>query len=94
MTGGAIADLIAGSREIVVYGGHALPDYALAFEWGVAEAQCALDLMAMRGAAVLVLEDVDVNHLVWWTEPRGIVLRITRVTDINMSFGVGVVRCW
>jgi len=92
MTGGAIADLVAGSREIVVYGDHALPDYAQAFEWGVAEAQCALDLMAMRGAAVLVLEDVDVNHLVWWTEPRGIVLRIARVTDINMSFGVEVVR--
>jgi hypothetical protein len=54
MPDGAIADLIAGSREIVVYGDHALPDYAQAFEWGVAEAQSALDLMAMRGAAVLV----------------------------------------
>lgn len=82
---GAVAELLPGSPHIVVRrpsGPSAFPD---AFTLGIAEAQETLDFLSMRGGPALVLEDVDALSVVWWTEARGRVLRLTTVTDINAS---------
>jgi hypothetical protein len=61
------AEVTEGQKIVLVRGGtHA--SYEHAFRAGLATAQKALDLMAMRGANNLIIKAFDDEHLAWWVE--------------------------
>ncbi len=82
---GWTAEFVEGSQQLVVRGTTATDNYTDTLEEGLTAAQEALDLVAMRGGPLLVLEGTDTQHIVWWKESRGRVLRITSVSDMGVS---------
>jgi len=85
LAGGWTAELVAGSQQIVVHGPKGIGIYSDAMHGGLAAANQALDLVAMRGGPMFVLVGTDSRHIVWWTEPRGTVVRITCISDLGVS---------
>ena len=88
LAGGWTAELIAGSGQIVLRSLAPIDNYGNALDGGLAAAQEALDLLTMQGRSHLVLEASDARHIVWWTEPRGTVLRAVTTSDIAISMSV------
>lgn len=85
LSGGWIAELAEGSQQLTVHGPTNIDNYLDALDEGLAAAQGALDLVAIRGDPALVLEGADAHHTVWWTEARGLILRIVSISDLGMS---------
>jgi hypothetical protein len=77
-------ELVAGSRRIVARGPSG-GGYRDVRDEGVAAAQQALDVLAIRGGSAETIVDVDSEHLTWWTEPGGTVLRVVFVSDMNVT---------
>jgi hypothetical protein len=69
----------------VVRGSSGVPTYEEAFEETLAAAQAALDLLAMRGTAQLVVEHSDARHIVWWSDHGLVTTRIFWVEDMRIS---------
>ena len=76
---------MAGSRQVVVRAPTAIDNYIDVLDEALAAAQEALDLLGMRSSTALVLEGADAHDVVWWTEPKGLVLRVTSVSDFSFS---------
>jgi hypothetical protein len=70
----------------VARGPLAVGSYASVFEQGLDAAQKALDLLAIRTGTALVVEEADSHHIAWWTEPRGLVLRVVTIADFGVTF--------
>ncbi len=85
---GWTAEAVHGSRQLLVRGPTRLANYVDALEQTLSAAQEALDLLSMRGIAQWTLVDTDDDHLVWWTEPQGVTLRVVGVSDLGVSSSV------
>lgn len=88
LAGGWAAELVEGSQQMIVRGPTAVDTYLDALDEGLAAAQEALDLVVMHGGPGLVLDGADARHTLWWTEPRGLVLRVTSVSDLGVDMSV------
>jgi hypothetical protein len=63
-------------------------DASTAFAKGHKFAQQGLDLLCVLGTHDAVIHDAEDEHLLWWTEPAGLVLRL--VSTASLKFAVGV----
>jgi hypothetical protein len=75
LAGGWCAELTRGSRRLVVRAPGAVVSYLAVLDDAMNAAQEALDLWSMRGDANLLIEAAESQHVVWWTENAGIILR-------------------
>lgn len=76
-----------GTKIIVARGGDER-SHEDAFRAGLMYAQKGLDLMSISGSNNLVINSFSEEHLVWWPEPTGLVLRITFLRP-SIKLGVG-----
>ncbi|TQS19868.1 hypothetical protein [Microbispora sp. KK1-11] len=74
-------------QKIVVARGGKLNGYDTAFRSGLDAAQKGLDLMSMSGKDNLAIKSWDMEHLAWWPEPNGTVLRQVFFLSTKMSVG-------
>jgi hypothetical protein len=82
LASGWTARITKGSSCLVVEGPSNQSNYLDSFEVGLAASQEALDFFALRGAQALVLMGADTSHAVWWSEPRGKILRRMVTIDV------------
>lgn len=75
----------SGGRDLIVFGPTGAADYETALEDAISAAQEGLDLIAAEGGPALTIEGAETGHLIWWTEPRGIVLRDMGIEDLGIS---------
>lgn len=78
------AEVREGQRVVVARGGRE-DNYDDALRASLTHAQKALDLMSLRGTNNLVIKAFDDDHLVWWPEPTGLVIRIVSLAPIRMD---------
>jgi len=79
--GGWAVSVAAGGRYVVARKHAPVGGYEQARDEGLQAAQQGLDLFCIGRAADLAVRDADAEHLAWWPEPCGQVLRLTdRVT--------------
>jgi hypothetical protein len=83
----AEVEIRAGCPALVVRG-LAASSYEAALELALSAANCALDLLAIRGVESLVLADHDVRHVVLWTNNGVMRLRIWSVATLSMSMSI------
>lgn len=78
------AEVSDGTNLVVVRGGTA-GDYHKSLTVGLAYAQKALDIMSLRGGNDLLIKGFEDDHLVWWGEPSGLVIRIVSLAPLRMD---------
>jgi len=77
-------EVSAGGKSVVARGGTE-DNYDDAYRAGLFHAQRGLDLMALDGGNRLVIKDFDHNHLVWWPEPAGLVIRLVTFNTVRID---------
>ena len=60
-------------------------DAITAFAKGHKFAQQGLDLLCVLGTQDAVIHDAEDEHLLWWTEPAGLVLRLVSTTSLKFA---------
>jgi hypothetical protein len=85
---GAEIELRQGQRDAVVRF-HGVAGAAATYQRGHALAQQGLDLLSMLGRVDGVIADAEDEHVLWWLEQAGIVVRLVSTT--TLKFGVGPV---
>ena len=75
-----------GQRDVVVRFRGA-KDASDAFHEGHLLAQQGLDLASILGDLDTIIQDAEDEHVLWWTEPTGLVVRL--VSTVTMQMGVG-----
>jgi hypothetical protein len=75
-----------GQRDVVVRLADSR-DSLTAFVHGHKLAQQGLDMMSVLGKLDAVIQDAEDDHLVWWTEPAGVVLRLVSTTTLKLGVG-------
>jgi hypothetical protein len=71
-------------RVVLVRGGSE-GNYDDAFRSALMHSQKALDLMSACGSNDLVIKGFDEDHLVWWTEPGGLVVRVVALSTLSVD---------
>jgi hypothetical protein len=82
-------EIKAGQRDVVVRFDGA-SSAALALQQGHRLAQQGLDLLSVLGRTDAVIQEAENEHLIWWSEPDGVVVRLVSTTLLR--FAVGPVR--
>ena len=75
---------IAEGRKIVVARGGSASAYLDAFQDGLRHAQQGLDLMSMQGRGNLSIRQSDDEHITWWPDVDGLVVRVTSISQLSM----------
>lgn len=78
-----------GSKQLIVEGPDELDNYEDAFAASFERAQAALDLLAATRGLGFNIEEVDSDHVVWWTKDGGIWMRDVTVADLHFVLTVG-----
>lgn len=71
------------SKQLVVEGPEELDSYEDAFAAAFERAQVALDILAAGRGLGFTIEEVDSDHVVWWTKDGDIYLRDMAVADLH-----------
>jgi len=74
-----------GSKQLVVEGPEELDSYEDAFAAAFERAQAALDILAAARGLGFTIEEVDSDHVVWWTKGGDIYLRDFVVADLHFA---------
>ena len=77
-------ELSRGSKAIVVRGG-AATRYVPAWKEALTAAQCALDMLSIKGWVDLEIVEADDEHIAWWTEGDGIALRAWSTVTLSVD---------
>jgi hypothetical protein len=83
---GAEIELRQGQRDAVVRF-HSATDAGDTYQCGHTLVQEGLDLLSMLGRGDGVIAEAEDEHVLWWTEQIGLVLRL--VSTATLQFGVG-----
>lgn len=73
-----------GQRDVVVRFANA-QDASTAFTQGHSLAQQGLDLLSVLGKQDAVIHDAEDEHVLWWTEQDGLVLRLVSTTVLKLA---------
>ena len=85
---GAELEIKAGQRDIVVrFEGATSAEDAAHQSYQLA--QKGLDMLSVLGQVDLAIQEAENENLVWWSDPRGIVLRLTSTSTMTMKLSVG-----
>jgi len=76
----------AGGRYVVAWNPKALAGYQESREAAFKAAQHGLDLFSISRSADLGIRDSETEHITWWPEPAGQVLRVTSVVTFSFAF--------
>jgi hypothetical protein len=60
---------------------------ATAFVQGHKFAQRGLDLMSVLGKQDALIQDAEDEHILWWTDADGLVVRLVSTTTLELAFG-------
>src|SRR5687768_9820283 len=71
---GGELEIKSGQRDVVVRLDRAVTTELDAFQQGHRVAQQGLDLLSVLGRTDAVIQEAENEHLIWWSEPDGIVL--------------------
>ncbi len=63
------------------------PDATSAFSLGHTLTQQGLDMMSILGLHDAVIRDAEDEHLIWWTDAPGLVLRAVSTTHLRFAVG-------
>ena len=85
LDGGEI-EIRAGGAYVVARFGSA-PDATTAFSLGHTLTQQGLDMMSILGLHDAVIRDAEDEHLIWWTDALGLVLRAVSTTLLKFTVG-------
>jgi hypothetical protein len=85
---GAEIELRQGQRDAVVRFRGAADTY----QRGHALAQQGLDLLSMLGRVDAVIADAEDEHVLWWLEQAGIVVRLVSTTTLKLGVGTVTVE--
>jgi len=77
-------EVSTGAKSVVSRGGTE-DSYDDAYRAALFHAQRGLDLMTLDGGNRLVIKDFDHNHLVWWPEPAGLVIRVVTFNTVRVD---------
>ena len=77
------------SKQLIVEGPEELDNYEDAFAASLERAQAALDLLAATRGLGFNIEEVDSDHVVWWTKDGDIYMRDVTVADLHFVLTVG-----
>lgn len=88
---GWTADIKTGGRYIVARKPAAIAGYVPSRDAAFRAAQQALDLLSISRTADLGIRDAETEHIIWWPETDGQVLRLTNVVTIGMDLHATVV---
>lgn len=83
---GAEISIKAGQRDVVVRFEGAVSAEDAAYQ-SYQLAQKGLDMLSVLGQVDLAIQEAENEHLVWWSDPQGIVLRLTSTMTIALSVG-------
>jgi len=83
---GGELEIKAGQRDVVVRLDGAV-SAELAFQQGHRLAQQGLDLLSVLGRMDAVIQEAENEHLIWWSEPDGVVLRLVSTTMLRFAVG-------
>ena len=86
---GWAVEVRAHSRTVVARGGQA-GTYRDARDEALGMAQRGLDLISIQGSGDLSVVDFPDNHLVWWVEPSGVVLRVNHISTGRFTMSATV----
>ena len=75
----------AGGKYVVAWNQKALAGYEETREVAFKAAQQGLDLFSISRSADLGIRDSETEHITWWPEPAGQVLRVTNVVTVNLG---------
>jgi hypothetical protein len=76
--------VVKDSRIVVARGGNE-NGYDEAFRAGLLRAQQGLDLMAMGGANNLLITKFEEDHVIWWAEAGGLVVRVVSLAPVSID---------
>lgn len=79
------ATIGSGAGQIAVHGPNSASTYEEALEDALGAAQQALDLLAIQGGVALSIEGAESEHVIWWTDASGVILRDVAVEDLKVS---------
>jgi hypothetical protein len=83
---GGEVEVRACQRDVVVrFSGATTAESALL--QGHQFAQQALDLLSVLGRVDAVIQEAENEHLIWWSEPDGIVVRLVSTTMLRFAVG-------
>ncbi|MGH9340950.1 MAG: hypothetical protein ACRD1R_15480 [Acidobacteriota bacterium] len=77
--------VVARDTKIVLARGGADSDYDEAYASGLLHAQQGLDLLSIQGRGDLSIRGFDDDHLVWWEEPQGVVIRVVSIAPLAID---------
>lgn len=88
--GGWAAEVKAGGKYVVARNPSTLAGYAASRDAAFNAAQQGLDLLSIARAADLGIRDSESEHVTWWAEAGGQVLRTTHAMTISLGFSATV----
>jgi len=86
LDGSAEIEVKEGQRPAVVRFTNSA-DANTTFERGHRLAQQGLDLLSVLGKQDAAIQDAEDEHLLWWTEPSGLVLRLVSTSVFKLGVG-------
>lgn len=89
--GGWDAQVKNGGRYVIVRNPDAVGDYAQSRDAASRAAQQGLDLFSIARTADVGIRNAETEHIVWWPEAAGQVLRTKHVSTISMTFSAKAV---
>jgi hypothetical protein len=79
-------EMVKGQRDVVLHF-CGLPSALETYQDGQRLVQQGLDLLSVLGRADCVIVDAEDEHTLWWSEPKGLVVRL--VTTATFEIGIG-----
>jgi hypothetical protein len=76
---------VSQQTKLVVVRGGSDTSHEGAFEQGLLRAQQGLDLLSIQGKGDLSIRRFDDDHLVWWKESGGIVIRVVSIAPVTVD---------
>lgn len=83
---GGELEIKAGQRDVVVRFDGAI-SAEVTLQRGHQLVQQGLDLLSVLGRTDAVIQEAENEHLIWWSEPNGVVVRLVSTTMLRFAVG-------
>ena len=81
---GWITEMRQGSSYVLARG-PATSSYSLALNESLEAVQRGLDILCIKGTQDAAVKNVESEHLCWWMEPQGLVLRVYFISTLGLA---------
>jgi hypothetical protein len=77
-------EVVSDQKLVVARGGRDI-GYEEALTTGLLLAQQGLDLLSVQGKGDLSIRGFDDDHIAWWVEPKGLVIRVVSIAPMRID---------